>query len=431
LVVENDMQINLGVLGSFNAAGLTFDQAKDEIMAIVERSYSDSSSKVTIQGLGTFPVLVKGEVKTAGFVNVNGLSRLSSVVNSRSTDHASTRRVRVVGRDGNSKEYDLFQAGRNGDMSQNPYLRPGDTVELRRAERRVSVQGEVYRRGSYQLQPGEQLTELIERYADGLTATALPTEVQITRTGDSPRDETSSLYVDLTDPEQQENISLSDGDRVVVPSKMQYRPVVYFEGALVSDAELQASEATAEEGASSTGKTSRYTRITYSFEPGERLSTALKEKQPNYRLESDLQGAFLVRSDHSETVAVNIESYLLERQSKDPVLKNGDTIVIPFKQLSVVVSGAVKSPGLYNYVQGRSYEYYVSLAGGVDKSQHWFGEHPKITDDAGNRLADTAVIKPEYRIHYSHNNPFRIITPVAATLSTIVSTILVVQNLVQ
>jgi len=97
----------------------------------------------------------------------------------------------------------------------------------------------------------------------------------------------------------------------------------------------------------------------------------------------------------------------------------------------VVVSGGVKNPGIYNYVQGRTYDYYVSLAGGVDKTQHWFGEHPKITDDQGNRLSDTAVIEPEYRIHYSHNNPFRIITPIAATLSTVVSTILVVQNLVQ
>src|SRR6056297_894808 len=298
--------------------------------------------------------MVKGEVETAGFVNVNGLSRLSSVVNSRRTSHASTRQVRVVGRDGSSRQYDLFQASRNGDMSQNPYLRPGDTVELRRAERQVSVQGQVYRSGSYQLQPGEQLSELLERYADGLTATALPTEVQITRTGDSPRDNTSSLYVDLTDAEQRENISLSDGDRVVIPSKMQYRPVVYFEGALVPDAELQASAG--EAGSSSTGKTSRYTRIKYSFAPGERLSTALQSMQPNYRLESDLRGAYLVRSDRSETMAVDIESYLLTRQREDPKLQHGDTIVIPFKQLFVVVSGGVKNPGIYNYLQGRSYE---------------------------------------------------------------------------
>ncbi|MCF7916114.1 MAG: SLBB domain-containing protein, partial [Spirochaetaceae bacterium] len=321
------------------------------------------------------------------------------------------------------------QASRNGDMSQNPYLRPGDTVELRRAERQVSVQGEVYRNGSYQLLPGEQLTEIVERYADGLTATALPTEVRITRTGDSPRQDSSSLYVDLTDAEQRENISLTDGDRVVIPSKMQYRPVVYFEGALVSDGEIRARES--EAGASSTGKTSRYTRIEYRFEPGEKLSTALKAMQSRYRLESELQSAYLVRSDRSETLAVDIESYLLSRQSEDPELQNGDTIVIPFKQLFVVVSGGVRNPGIYDYVQGRSYDYYVSLAGGVDKSMHWFGEHPKITDDQGNRLSNTAVIEPEYRIHYSHNNPFRVITPIAATLSTVVSTILVVQNLVQ
>src|SRR6056297_38168 len=257
--------------------------------------------------------MVKGEVETAGFVNVNGLSRLSSVVNSRRTEYASTRRVRVVGRDGSSRQYDLFQASRNGDMSQNPYLRPGDTVELRRAERQVSVQGQVYRSGSYQLQPGEQLSELLERYADGLTATALPTEVQITRTGDSPQDEPRTIYIDLTDAQEVGAAKLQPGDTIRVPSKMQYRPVVYFEGALAPE-KSEVDESSADE---SEKREQEYVRIRYSFEQGERLSNAAAALQNRFIQKSDLANAYILNKNEAEgqRTRVNLDALLYSKQA--------------------------------------------------------------------------------------------------------------------
>ncbi|MDR1987032.1 MAG: hypothetical protein LBP88_08700 [Treponema sp.] len=47
-------------------------------------------------------------------------------------------------------------------------------------------------------------------------------------------------------------------------------------------------------------------------------------------------------------------------------LENGDTIIIPFRQYFILVSGAVKAPGRYPYVPDRRVEYYINLAGGRD-----------------------------------------------------------------
>jgi hypothetical protein len=52
--------------------------------------------------------------------------------------------------------------------------------------------------------------------------------------------------------------------------------------------------------------------------------------------------------------------------SKDMALENGDTIIIPFRQYFILVSGAVKAPGRYPYVPDRRVEYYINLAGGRD-----------------------------------------------------------------
>lgn len=425
LIVENDMRISLGILGSIDAAGMTFNEARQRIYQRLESSYADSAPMLTIVSLGSFPVMLKGEVRHAGYVNVNGLSRLSSVVNSRKTDYASIRIVRVIGRDGSTEQYDLFRAERYGEMDQDPYLRPGDTVLVKRAALRVSIHGEVYRAGHYQLLESEGLDALIHEYAEGFTANALPTELELVRTGESPVSDPQRIYIDGRDPQELEKITLQDGDLLLVPNKLQYQPVIYFEGALLDET---AGEALAE---GSGGRlTSRYSRKKYTFEPGERLSTALRSMQSSYILESDLRHAYLLRSDSLEVLGVDIEAYLLGRQEQDPELQVGDTIVIPFKQVFVVVSGAVKKPGVYNYVQGRSYEYYVSLAGGIDKTQHW-GHKPVITDVQGEKVPVQEEIQPEYKIYFSHNNPFRIITPLASVLSAVVNTILVVQNIIQ
>lgn len=428
LIVENDLSINLGILGEFDASGMTFDQAKVGIEEQMRRSYSDSAPKLLIRSLGSFRVLVKGKVKQAGYMTVNGLSRLSSVVKTRRTAHASERSIMVRSRDGDQETYDLFRAERYGEMDQDPYLRPGDVIVLERAERRVALNGEVYRSGSYELRRDEGLKELIEVYGEGLSANALPSEVKIVRYGAEASEEAEIFYVDFEDAGAVSDIQLRDNDRVTVPNKLQYRPVVYFEGALrAEDGDLQAVTGQTE----SVDRTARYSRIKYTFEQGKRLSSALRDMQSRFRLESDLANAYLLRSGSTEPIHFDIELYLLGKQSEDVELKHGDTIVIPFKQLFVILTGAVKNPGIYNYVQGRNYEYYLSLAGGIDRNQHWFGTGPKITDPAGHRVPEDAEIEPEYRIDYSHNNPFRVITPIATVTSAVVSTILVIQNMLR
>ena len=70
---------------------------------------------------------------------------------------------------------------RNGDMSQNPYVRPGDVITVNRYERRVTVKGAVERPGTYELLKNEILKDLVNFYGKGLAPMADTSRIELTR----------------------------------------------------------------------------------------------------------------------------------------------------------------------------------------------------------------------------------------------------------
>ena len=116
--------------------------------------------------------------------------------------------------------------------------------------------------------------------------------------------------------------------------------------------------------------------------------------------------------------------------SLDKPLENNDVIVIPFRQLFVIVSGAVVSPGRFPYIPDRTYEYYVNLAGGFNPNLH-SGSRVIVTDIENNRVSSSDVIQPESKIVAPNNNPLFIIPQTASIISAITSVVVIVISLLQ
>ncbi len=361
-------------------------------------------------------VVVEGEVTRAGIAEVDGLTRLSEVVEERATEYADTRNVIVNRRDGTTERYDLFGYERNGDLTENPYLRPYDTVRLMRAERIVTIDGEVRRPGTYQLRPGEQLGELIERYSDGATAEADLDGIRIVRITET--DATSqTIEVSFTGNER---IDLKDRDMVTVRTKDEFLPVAFFEGAIFTGEDLSTE---VREGVET--PSSGFARYTYRFLPGERLSHAVRQLSDRFLPSADLENAYMMRPLHEggATIAIDLERLTYERNPEvDPKLRPGDRIMIPFYQQFVTITGGVRAPGRIGYVPDRTYEYYLAQAGGIDPNRH-MGEWPKITTIDGERRDRDEVIRPEDRIHFATNSPIFYLGPITTVLSLITSTV--------
>jgi protein involved in polysaccharide export with SLBB domain len=357
---------------------------------------------------------ITGEVSTAGNRTLNSLTRLSSLLTDL-TAKASSRLVTVQSGTAEPVVYDLFQARRFGDLSQDPYIRPGDKIMVPPAGRKVSIAGEVFRPGTYELLPGEELKSLAEYYGDGFTLAADPSRIRLTRINAEAAGETRIFPYSGNAA-----MILEDRDVVEVGNKAATRPVAFFEGALSQGAAAVEQTGTAIEGTA---------KMEYPFYEGESLGSAARAIAGRFTASSDLAKAYVIRNEKQIPVDLNRHLYYNDF-SQDLALENGDIIVIPFRQYFVLVSGAVKLPGRYPYVPDRLADYYVTLAGGRDELLN-NGRGIRITDmnEKTGRLRTDAVIMPETMIWVPTNRftaYFNQYGPVITAILSIVSTVITI-----
>lgn len=405
--VDSDYRVNLSLFGDVDARALTLTQLRRRVEQIVLTTYPGSGPQLSLESVGVFELYVKGEVTAAGWIPAWGLSRLSSIVKDRMTPYSSTRDIEVISTGAEGTRYDLFQASRFGRKELDPYVGPRDTIVVHPRSREVNVVGEVERPGSYQLLPGENLEELLHLYGGGFTKLADAARIQITRWNLEKEATGETLYVNVES--QPVRMELRDMDVVRVSSVKQWLPVVFFEGAIASA-----------EGQSSTG-VDTFNRIRYTFAEGELLSSAVKGLYARFGTGSDIEHAFVIRSDTAEKIPVDIRQLVQNKDTaQDLQLRPFDRIVIPYRNYVVTVSGAVTRPGQYPYMPDRSWRYYVEVAGGFDPAKH-VGDAVVITDVGDKIQSESRIIEVEDKILVPTNNVFFFATPVVQIVGVLAS----------
>jgi protein involved in polysaccharide export with SLBB domain len=223
LFVDSSYIVRISNLGTISAANKTFLQLKNEAETIVSNNYPLSGPQLILTRPGVFRVHVIGEVYAATEISTWAMERLSSLTD-YATPFASFRNVTIKSANGQERSYDLFNAGRSGDLRQNPYLRPNDIITFNRLERRVTVKGAVERPGVYQLLANENLKDLIEIYACGFTPLADKTRMELIRYVGSGSPHGEKIFIG--DADIQENFALQNYDIVTIPDVREWWPVV-------------------------------------------------------------------------------------------------------------------------------------------------------------------------------------------------------------
>ena len=96
---------------------------------------------------------------------------------------------------------------------------------------------------------------------------------------------------------------------------------------------------------------------------------------------------------------------------------------MPEIKQTVTVTGAVVTPGVYPYTPGRTFEYYIALAGGFDYERNARGA-VLITDVYGKKLPKDAAIGPNTLITAKSNAfmyNFNIYAPLITVTATVVT----------
>jgi protein involved in polysaccharide export with SLBB domain len=415
LVVDSNYRIRVSNLGMVDASGKTFYQVKSQVETIVSNNYPLSGVQFVLAQPALFKLNITGEVTQTVEVSAWALDRVSSLLAEYLTPFSSQRDVAVRSADGRTQVYDLFKAARFGDMSQDPYLRPGDVIIVNRVSRAVTINGAVERPGRYQLLEGENLKDLIETYGSGFTPVADKTRVELVRQVNSVSSSGDKIF--LSEGDIAGGYALENYDTVTVPEITGLQPVMFVEGAIGSAA-----------GPSPTTST----RLTVSFSRGDTYASLVRRNRTWFTAVSDSRNAYIIRGDAQ--IPINLNPMLYDAEYRSAVLvEENDTLIIPFRQYFVTVAGAVISPGRYPYIPDRTWDYYIALAGGfVQEKNTW--QSVAIADMTGKRMRKSSVITPETVITAKTNAflyYFNQYAPVILTTFSLITTYFTVRDVLR
>ncbi len=429
LAVDSTYRIRVANLGVIDASGKTFVELKRQVENLVSKNYPMSGVQFVLSSAATFKVTIKGEVVSTTEKNAWALTRLSELFKEEDllTRYSSKRNVVITSANGKTKTYDLFKADRFGDMDQDPYLRPNDVITINRFQRTATIKGTVERPGTYELLEGENLKDLVEVYGGGLAPLADTTRIEVTHMSTEAEKTGETTYVSQKDVE--ENYKIEPYDTIYIPTYKDLRPSIFIEGAVITSSEITSSEITSSEITSSeiTSDDLRNTnRLTVTFSAGEKYTSFVRSHSKWFSSSvADTANSYIVRG--SEQIPLDVYKIVYDQNfESDETLQSNDTLVIPFKQYFVSVSGAVKVPGRYPYIPDRGWEYYISLAGGFVKTEN-SRQKIVIKNIDGKNMSKSDPITPETTIEAVTNSGlyyFNLYAPIITTLIGTISTAL-------
>lgn len=455
LPVDSTYRIRVANLGVIDASGKTYVELKRQVENLVTRNYPMSGVQFVLTSAAVFKVTIKGEVASTTEKNVWALTRLSALLkeseletkvnninpyadestlfekNELLTSYSSKRNIVITSADGKSKTCDLFKAERFGDMTQDPYLRPNDVITISRFQRVATISGTVERPGTYELLEDENLKDLVEVYGGGLAPRADTTRIELTHMSTEAEKTGEKTYVSQKDID--ENYKIESYDTIYIPTYKDLRPSIFIEGAVVavqgtgaalSSSDIKGEGMSLESSEIKTEDTQSTNRLTVVFSAGEKYTSFVRGHSQFFSSPvADTANSYIVRD--GDKIPISIYKILYDKDfDSDELLQSNDTLIVPFKQYFVSVSGAVKVPGRYPYIPDRGWEYYISLAGGFTKTEN-SRQKIVITDIDGNKLSKNDPITPEATIEAVTNSGlyyFNLYAPIITTLISAIST---------
>lgn len=493
ILVESDYTLNLNIFGKVNAENMTFAALKPIVEKRISDAYPRGLPSLNIVSVGVFQVLIRGEIAQTNYVSAWGLSRLSNVVQDQLGPYSSMREIGIISRDGNLRKHDLFRALHLGIIEEDPYVLPGDVIIVYRRDREVELRGEVFRPGKYQLLKEHGLKELIGVYGRGVTDRADTSRIRLDRYAEP---QIKAMYLDFSagfqpslelrdgdvvtvpgksaglpivffegaviSPEAKATVVLTEAEKVGVEN---YNRIAhpFVDGESLLDAYLAVKDSiSAAADLSRTyvirGGVTRpipvdLQRLIFDYRPSEDLALQPFDRVviPSLRFTVSVLGA-AERAGVYPYVPNRTYSYYLSLAGGIPPGEAGDYISIldaddkprdlnaliqpedriVVSSFLVSVAGAVYAPGSYSFVPGRTYRYYVDLAGGIDPERNRNGR-VEIFNTGGRRLKRDAVIQPGDRVFVKSNTFMyhfdRHLPVITATLGLVTTIILLLDLL--
>jgi len=359
--------------GSIYVAGKTITEAETMAKKLINEYYIGVDYSLSLQTPRNFLVHVSGEVKTPKFQIVNPISRVSNLIElSGGITESGSKRNITIEKDGKTTTVDLEQFWTKGKKDQNPTLSEGMSIHVPVISSEVTISGEVYKPGRFEILPNETLADVIER-AGGIRGKASLTKpVKITR---MDTEQNKKAYIEtnlrtvLSDKTSSDNISLQNRDSIIISSVDDAQKLIIVRGAIMGSLKQNSTY----DDQTISGGDSQEKSIAIPFDDNSKVTDALY-KVGGVTPYAQLKKAYITRriteADDTnktklDTIPVDLYEILINKNyENDLTLEPGDILTIPSETYTVFVTGEVKSPKSVSFNKNLSLMEYISMAGG-------------------------------------------------------------------
>jgi len=421
VIVNPEGTIIIPTVGVVNVADRSLYEAKEAVKSAVRKIYVKGEITASLIVPRIFSVTVSGIVNNPGTFFASAVQRVDQVIyqaNLQSTMMTSKtslleeenrrllqrgealkyyrtdeqqkqplefslRNIQLIRRNGDTLTVDLVRYYATGSKRFNPFLLDGDRIivpNLNLEGNSITITGAVRLEGKYEFVPGDSLSHIFDiaqgpiRYADLQNIDLYRTDLSRKRYHSESIEYTKIINGESSD------IALRPGDRIVVRKKLQretaysvtikgevLHPGLYpiTQGSTLLSTIIEAAGGFDRNASLADAKIIRFNA------PIDKL-----ESNPDYSRLYDMRlsdmGIFDREYFNFETllkrnlISVDFHKLFVEKDStQDIILRDGDLIIIPKHQNTILVLGQVPRPGHLQFVPGENYKYYIKKAGGT------------------------------------------------------------------
>lgn len=335
--------ITVSGYGPIYLSGLTVAGAQAKLRSTLGSRYQSSNLKMTVGNTRTIQVNIMGEVRAPGTYHLSAFANVFyALYRAGGTSSLGTLRNIKVYRNGRLVTVvDLYDYILNGRLAGNIRLQDNDVIQVEPYQALVGITGNIKRPMFYEMRKDESVATLL-KYAGGFTGDAHKKSVRLVR-------QTGERYsVFNVDEFEMANFKVEDGDAVTVDGMInRFENMVEVKGAVFRPGQFQLGA----------GITSVRTLI----EAAEGVTEdAFTSHAVLHRLKAD-------RS--LEILPVDVQG-IMDGTVADIPLQNEDVLFIMTQEdlrqeRTLTITGAVMSPGTYEYADNVTISDLIVMAGGL------------------------------------------------------------------
>lgn len=398
-IVDAAGDLFLSGIGLVKTGKIPLDSAKKIISTFVrEKLHQSDKVYVVLTKEKDVSVNIAGAVSSPGTYTLTGSLRLFDAIKEANNklplpwNEFDYRKVKCVGTD-TAICYDILKFILSSDLSQNPYIYPGDNIKIDLASDNVFLYGEVKCpvSGKIPIYINEPLSDFISMFTFDESADLSNIIVK-----HLINNSTSNQFQVF---DKSSDLPLQNGDVITVPVKKDYQQIlsVKISGEIARPGTypIQKGQTTVQNLLDIAGGVTAYSDIRRAVIV--RRAKILNNKNRSQELVNSTKfntirpemnnalSTMNFTNDYSVIALTNMDSITLEAE---------DDVYVPKTEQFVFVSGNVKNPGGCLYEKGKNRKYYLSKAGGLKRGTDKSNIYTITSYDEIMQISSGDSIKP-------------------------------------